>query len=66
MGKIVGRDVVMEVVVEVVVVEAVEFLQAKFFVFSKRGCLEDMMDVNVMIEIVVGVVVLVLWRWSVE
>ena len=58
-------DVVMEVVVEVVVVEAVDMVRAGFFVFSRRDCLGDMMDVKVVIEVVVGAVVLVWWRWSV-
>ena len=55
----VGMGVVMEVVVEVVVVEAVDVVQAGFFVFSRRGCLGHMMDVKVVIEVVVGLVVLV-------
>ena len=63
-GEMVGMDVVMEVVVEVVVVEAVDVVRAGFFVFSRCGCLGDMMDVKVVIEVVVGVVALVLWRWS--
>ena len=63
-GKMVGTNVVMEVVVEVIVVEAVDVVRAGFFVFSRCGCLGDMMDVKVVIEVVVGVVALVLWRWS--
>ena len=56
---------VMDVMVEVVV-EAVEVVRAGFFfVFFRRGCLGDIMGVRVVIEVVVGVVVLVLWRWSV-
>ena len=61
----VGMDVVMEVVVEVVVVEAVDVVRVGFFVFSRRGCLGHMMDAIVVIEVVVDVVVLVCWRWSV-
>ena len=54
----VGTDMVMEVAVEVVVVKAVDVVQAGFFVFSRRGCLGNMMDVKVVTEVVVGVVVL--------
>ena len=42
-----------------VLVEAVDVVQAGFFVFSRRVCLRDMMDVKVVVEVVVGVVVLV-------
>ena len=51
--------------VEVVVVEAVDVVQAGFFVFFRHGCLGVrwggwgdgcMMDVKVVIEVVVGVV----------
>ena len=56
---------VMEVAVEVVVVKAVDVVQAGFFVFSRRGCLGNMMDVKVVTEVVVGVVVLLWWRWTV-
>ena len=42
-----------------VLVEAVDVVQAGFFVFSRRVCLRDMMDVKVVMEVVVGVVVLV-------
>ena len=42
-----------------VLVEAVDVVQAEFFVFSRRVCLGDMMDVKVVMEVVVGVVVLV-------
>ena len=52
---------VMKVVVEVVVEEAVEVVRADFFVFFRRGCLGTMMGVKVEIEVVVEVVVLV-WR----
>ena len=47
-----------------VLVEAVDVVQAGFFVFSRRVCLGDMMDVKVVMEVVVGVVVLVRWGWS--
>ena len=36
-----------------------------FFVFFRCDCLGNMMGVRVMIEVVVGVLVLVWWRWSV-
>ena len=65
LGKMLGMDMVMELVVEVVVVEAVSVVRAGFFVFSRRVCLGDMMDVKVVIEFVVGVVVLVWRKWSV-
>ena len=58
LGNMVGTNVVMEVVVEVIVVEAVDVVRAGFFVFSRCGCLGDMMDVKVVIEVVV-----VWWRW---
>ena len=64
-GKMVGTDVVIQVVVEIVVVEAVDVVLAGFFVFSRHGCLGDIMDVKMVIEVVVGVVVLMWWRWSV-
>ena len=54
----------MDVVVEVFVVQAVEVVQAGFFVFSQHGCLGDMVVVRVVIEVVAGAVVLVWWRWS--
>ena len=38
-GKMVATDVVMKVVIEVVVVEAVDVVRAGFFVFSRHGCL---------------------------
>ena len=56
---------VMEVAVEVIVVKAVDVVQAGFFVFSRCGCLGNMMDVKVVTEVVVCVVVLVWWRWTV-
>ena len=58
----------MDVVVEVVVVEAVDVMQVGFFVLFWRGCLGDMMGVRVVMEVIVGsvvlvgVVVLVWWR----
>ena len=51
--------------IEVVVVEAVNVVRDGFFVFSRHICLGDMMDVKVVMEVVVGVVVLVGWGWSV-
>ena len=65
LGKMLGMDMVMELVVEVVLVEAVGVVRAGFFVFSRRVCLGDVMDVKVVIEFVVGVVVLVWWKWAV-
>ena len=61
----VDTDVVMEVVVEVGVMEAVDVVRAVFLYFSGVVCLGNMMGVRVMIELVGGVVVLVWWRWSV-
>ena len=57
-GMVIWADVLLGVmvVVEVVVVETAD---ACFFVFFWRGCLGDMMDVSVVMELVVGVVVLV-------
>ena len=52
-------------VVEVAMVEAVDVVQAGFFDLSRRGCLWDMVDVKVVIEVVVDVVVLVWWGWFV-
>ena len=63
LGKMVSTDVVMKVLVEVVVVEAADVVGARFFVFFRRGCLGDLMGVKVVIEVVVGVVVLVQWKW---
>ena len=40
LGKMVSTDVVMEVLVEVVVVEAADVVGARFFVFFRRGCWE--------------------------
>ena len=42
-GKMVSADVLMGMVVEVVVVKAVDVVQARFFVFFGNGCLGDMM-----------------------
>ena len=55
----------MEVVVEVVVVEAADVVGARFFVFFRCGCLGDLMGVKVVIEVVVGVVMLTCWKWPV-
>ena len=65
LGKMVSTDVVMEVVVEFIVGEAVDVVQAGLFVFSRHDCLGDMMDVKMVVEVVVGVVVLVWWRSTV-
>ena len=66
LDKIVGVDVLWDVVVvEVVVVETVDVVQVWFFIFFWCGCLGDMMGVRVVIEVVVGLVVLVWWRCSV-
>ena len=51
----------MNLVVEVVVMEAVDVVrvvQVGLFVFSLHCCLGDMMGVRVVMEVVVGVVVL--------
>ena len=69
-GMVIWPDVLLGVmvVVEVVVVETAD---AWFFIFFRRGCLGDMMDVSVVMELVVGVVVLVgvmvlvWWRCSI-
>ena len=68
-GMVIWEDVLLDVVVvEVVVVETVDVVQVWFFIFFRRGCLGDMMDVRVVIEFVIGVVVLfgvpVLVWWS--
>ena len=47
LGKMVGKDMVMKMVVDVVVEEAVDVVRAGVFVFSRHGCLGDMMDVKV-------------------
>ena len=52
--EMVGTDVLMDVVVEVVAVEAMNVVQAGFFV--RCGCLGDMMGVRVVIEVVVVLV----------
>ena len=60
LGKVVGADVLIDEVVEVVVVEAADVVEAGFFfVFSRHSCLGDIMGVRVVIEVVVGAVVLV-------
>ena len=51
--------------VEVVVVEAVDVVRVGFLDLFRRGCLGYIMDVKMMMEVVVGVVVLVWWGWSV-
>ena len=68
-GMVIWADVLLGVtMVEVVVVETAD---ACFFIFFRRGCLGDMMDVRVVMELVIGVVVLfsavvlVWWRCSI-
>ena len=51
-------------VVEVVVVGVVDVVRVGFLDLSRHGCLGYIMDVKVVVEIVVGVVVLVWWGWS--
>ena len=64
-GMVIWVDVLLDVVVvEVVVVETVDVVQVWFFIFFRRGCLGNMMDVRVVIEVVIVVVVLVWWRCS--
>ena len=65
LGKLVGTDLLIDVVVEVVAVEAVDVVRAGLFVFFRSGCLENMIGVRMVIGGVVGAVVLVWWRWSV-
>ena len=72
LGKMVGADVLMDVVVEVVMVELMNMVQSGFFSLFTTWFLRDMVGVRVRIEVVVGVVVLVgavvallWWRWSV-
>ena len=55
---------VMEVVVEVVVVEGVDVVRAGFLSFSGLS-VWDMMGARMVIEVVVGGVELVWWKWSV-
>ena len=69
-GMVIWADVLLGVMViaEVVVVETAD---TWFFIFFRRGCLGDMMDVRVVMELVIGVVVLfsavvlVWWRCSI-
>ena len=64
LDKMVGVDVLLDVVVvEVVVVETVDVVQVWFFIFF-WFVWGDRMGVRVVIEVVVGLVVLVLWRCS--
>ena len=56
-GIVIWADALLDVVVvKVIAVEAVDVVQVWFFIFFRRGCLGDMMDVRVVIEVVVGVV----------
>ena len=73
MGRTVDMDMLMDLVVEVVVMEAVDVVRAVqmgLFVFSLRCCLGDVTGVRVVMEVMVGVVVLfgavvlMWWRWS--
>ena len=41
-----------------------DVVQEGFFVFFRRNCLGNLMGVRVAIEVVVGVVMLVWWKWS--
>ena len=54
LGKMVGTDVLMDMV-EVVVVEAVDVVRAGSFVFFRCGCLGYMTGVRVVIEVICGV-----------
>ena len=56
LDEMVGTDVLMDVVDEVVVVEPMNVVQEGFFVFIRRGCLGEMMGVRVVIEVVVVLV----------
>ena len=60
-GMVIWADVLLGMMVVMVVVEVVvvETADACFFIFFWRGCLGNMMDVRVVMELVVGVVVLV-------
>ena len=58
-GMVIWADVLLGVIVVVVGVVVVETADACFFIFFRRGCLGDMMDVRVVMELVIGVVVLV-------
>ena len=55
LGKIVGVDVVMEVIV----VEAMNMVQANFFVFLRCRFLGKMMSARLMIEVDLAIMVLV-------
>ena len=54
LGKMVGAEVVIEVVVKGFVGEAVDVVGADFFVFLRHCCLEKMMRARVVIEVVGG------------
>ena len=67
LDKMVDADALLDVVVfEAIEVETVDVVQVWFFVFFRGGCLGDIMGVGVVIEAMVGVVVLVWWRCSLE
>ena len=77
LGKMVGADMLMDMVVEVVVVEAVDVVRADFFCLFQAwlfgecdGCVGGDRTFGWcggvgVIKVVVDVVVLVWWRWSV-
>ena len=62
LGKMVGRKLVIEMAVEMVLEESVKKVWAKFLVFLERDYLGKMKGAKVVIEVVVEVVVLVWWR----
>ena len=65
-GMVIWVGILFDVVaVEVVVVKTVDVVQVWFFIFIRRGCLGDIMDLRVVIEVVIGVVVLVRWSFPV-
>ena len=72
-GMVIWADVLLGMMVVVLVAEVVvvETADACFFIFFRCGCLGDMIDVRVVMEIVIGVVVLVgvvvlaWWRCSI-
>ena len=70
-GKSLGTDMLMDVVVEVIAVEAMDVVQVWFIIFFRCVCLGVVMGVRVVVEFVLGAVVLVSavvlvwWRWSV-
>ena len=65
LGKMIGTDVLMDVVVEIAVVAAVDVVQAGLLSFCDVIVLGDVMGVSVVREVVVGAVVPVWWKWCV-